>query len=196
MRRPPRGFSLIEVLVVVAILAALAGMAVTFTEPSPPARLQMTADMLAADLERAQELALSRGSPHRATFEGAENRFVLKHAGANAALHDLPAYARTRQAEVRTQATYALRERSGYGKYVSIAAFEPAALYVEDEFPLLFAADGSLADGRTATIWLASFDDGRTSFLPVRIYAVTGVVSIGATTATLPPSAAVVQDED
>ena len=196
MRRASRGFSLIEVLVVVAILAALAGMAVTLTEPSPSARLQMTADMLAADLERAQELALSRGSPHRVTFEGAENRFVLKHVGTNSAFHDLPKYAQTRQQEALTQATYAFSERSGYGKYVSIAAFEPAALYLQDEFPVQFASDGSLTDGRTATVWLASFDDGKTSYLPVRIYAVTGVVSIGTTTATLPPAAALVQDED
>lgn len=196
MRRPSRGFSLIEILVVVAILAALAGMAVTLSEPSPAARLQMTADMLAADLERAQELALSRGSPHRATFEGAERRFVLKHVGTNAGFHNLPKYVQTRPSEATTQATYALDERSAYGEYVSVAAFEPASIYVDDEFPVQFAADGSLTDGRTATIWLTSTDNGRTVYLPVRIYAVTGVVSIGTTVATLPPAAAVVQDED
>lgn len=183
-------------MVVVAILAALAGMAVTFSEPSPAARLQMTADMLAADLERAQELAMSRGSPHRATFDGAERRFVLKHVGANAAFNNLPKYVQTRQSEAKTQATHAFEERSAYGKYVSIAAFEPASIYVDDKFPVQFAADGSLADGRTATIWLSAIDNGRTAYLPVRIYAVTGVVSIGATVATLPPAAAVVVDED
>jgi hypothetical protein len=170
-------------------------MAVSLTEPSPAARLQMTADMLAADLERAQELSLSRGAPHRITFEGAERRFILKHVGTNAAFDELPMYVQTRSSESRTQATYALSERSGYGKYVSIAGFEPANLYAEDEFPVQFASDGSVADGRTVTIWLSSFDNGRTSFLPVRIYPVTGVVSIGTTTDALPPAAAAVQDE-
>jgi prepilin-type N-terminal cleavage/methylation domain-containing protein len=196
MRGRTRGFSLIEILVVVAILAALAGLAVTFTEPSPAARLQLTADMLAADLERVQELALSRGSPHRATFEGAERRFIVKHVGSNSVFNNLPKYMQTRQSEARTQATYAFDERSAYGKYVTIAAFEPASIYVNDEFPVQFAADGSLADGRTATIWLRSMDNGRTMFLPVRIYAVTGVVSVGTTVDMLPPAAAIVQDED
>lgn len=181
-------------MIVVAIFAALAGLAVTFSEPSPAARLQLTADMLAADLERAQELALSRGSPHRVTFEGMKRRFVLKHVGTNAAFNDLPKYVQTRSSEAKTQATYALDERSAYGKYVSIAAFEPASIYVPDQFPVQFAADGSLADGRTATIWLRATDNGRTAFLPVRIYAVTGVVSVGATVDTLPPAAALPQD--
>lgn len=196
MRRRSRGFSLIEILVVVAIFAALAGMAVTLSEPSPSARLQLTADMLAADLERVQELALSRGSPHRVTFDGAERRFVVKHVGTSGTFDNLPKYVQTRPSEVRTQATYAFEERSAYGKYVTIAAFEPANLYVADKFPVQFAADGSLADGRTATIWLKSIDNGKTTFLPVRIYAVTGVVSVGTTVDTLPPAAAVVQDED
>lgn len=196
MRHVSRGFSLIEVLVVVAILAALAGMAVTFTEPSPAARLHLTADMLAADLERVQELALSRGSAHRATFEGAERRFILKHVGAATAFHVLPKYVRTRSGEDPTQATYAFEDRSAYGKFVRIAGFEPANLYVEDEFPIQFASDGSLADGRTATIWLKATDNGRTTFLPVRIYAVTGVVSVGTPVDTLPPAAAEVEDED
>jgi hypothetical protein len=152
--------------------------------------------LLAADLERVQELALSRGAPHRAMFEGAERRFIVKHVGTNGTFNNLPKYMQTRQSDARTQATFAMDERSGYGKYVTIAAFEPASLYVNDEFPVQFAADGSLADGRTATIWLRSTDNGRTMFLPVRIYAVTGVVSVGTTVEALPPAAAVVQDED
>lgn len=188
--------SLVEVLVVVAILAALAGAAVSLTEVSPSDRLQRTADMLAADLELVQELAISRGAPHCATFEGAERRFVVKHTGANGAYHALPRYVRTHPQETTTKATYSLDDRSPYGKYVAIAGFEPASLYLNDEFPVEFSADGALTDGRTATIWLSSTNDGDTRYLPVRIYAVTGVVSIGTTTAILPATVATVEDED
>ena len=184
--------TLVEVLVVVAILAALAGMAVAYVEVSPSDRLQRTADMLAADLERVQELSLARGAPHRALFEGVERRFILKHTGTNGSLHALPQYVRTSSYEDSKQATYDLDERTPYGKYVRIAGFEPSTLYANDEFPLQYGADGALTDGRTATIWLSSTNDGVTRYLPVRIYAVTGVVSVGSTVGTLPPAAAVV----
>ncbi len=76
--RAPRGFTLLEVMVVVVILAIAAGMAVPMLSAGGATRLQAAAEMVAADLDYVKSMAISRGVQYRMTFDVAGNAYQVE----------------------------------------------------------------------------------------------------------------------
>ena len=74
----PRGFTLLEILVVVVILAIAAAMAVPMLSAGGATKLQAAAEMVAADLEYAKSMAISRGGRYRVTFDVAGNAYQVE----------------------------------------------------------------------------------------------------------------------
>jgi len=86
----PKGLSLIELLLVVAVLGILVGLLLPDATTTLPDRLRAGARVLVGDLAYARSLAVANNSRYRIRFEPDENRYVLEHTGANAALDTLP----------------------------------------------------------------------------------------------------------
>lgn len=77
--KPPLGFTLVEILVALVILAVLAG-GISLTLPDPArARQQQAVQDWFWQLQRAAELSLRQGRPH-AWSPGPEGRQLLRHA--------------------------------------------------------------------------------------------------------------------
>lgn len=77
-RREQAGFTLIELVVVIAIAVILAGIAIVkTTSSSQQVRLRAAAKKLQADLEYAQELAMNLGREVQVHFDLQNNRYQL-----------------------------------------------------------------------------------------------------------------------
>src|SRR5688572_17514905 len=85
-----RGYSLVEILIVVAVLGIMAAAAVPAFGPNTAAQLDSAAQVVAADLAQFRQLAVAHNSKYRLTFETDQNRYYLEHSGTNSALTALP----------------------------------------------------------------------------------------------------------
>jgi prepilin-type N-terminal cleavage/methylation domain-containing protein len=78
-----RGFTLLEIMMVVLILAIAAAMAVPLMSSGAATKASAAAQMVAADLEYARSMAFTRGHVYRVTFDaGAESYQVQDQDGA------------------------------------------------------------------------------------------------------------------
>ena len=90
-RRRSAGFSLIELLLVIALLAILAAVVLPSSNPTIHDQLNSAARIVATDLAYARSLAVTHGSTYRVVFDVDENRYVLEHSAIdNPALDTLP----------------------------------------------------------------------------------------------------------
>lgn len=85
-----RAVTLIELLIVVVILAVVAGVAIPRAEPTLADQLHAAARILAADLAYCRRLAVGHGSEYRIHFDWEGNRYEIRHAGDNSELDELP----------------------------------------------------------------------------------------------------------
>src|SRR5687767_13343326 len=92
-RRHDAGFSLIELLIVVSIMGVLAALVLPNSNPGLHDQLQSAAQIVASDIAYGRSLAVANNSRYRFVFEANNNRYVLRHSGANTALNVLPSAA-------------------------------------------------------------------------------------------------------
>lgn len=84
------GLTLIEVMLVIAVMAVLVGLAIPSATPAVGEQLRSAASIVAADLDYARSLAVTYGSDYRLTFDTTNHCYLLEHVGANASLDQLP----------------------------------------------------------------------------------------------------------
>ncbi len=83
------GFTLIEVIVVVVILAIVALMAVPMFGSAADIQLKAAANMIAADLEYAKSMAISRQQPYSVVFDSTNESYEVQDSGGNAIPHPI-----------------------------------------------------------------------------------------------------------
>ncbi len=83
------GFTLIEVIVVVVILAIVALMAVPMFSSAADIQLKAAANMIAADLEYAKSLAISRQQPYSVVFNSATDSYEVQDPAGNVIPHPI-----------------------------------------------------------------------------------------------------------
>jgi len=80
MGMPGGGFTLIEVILVVLIIGIAAGMVVPMMSSAGSMQIRAAANMVAADLEYAKSMAISRGQPHSVVFDKTNETYqVVDH---------------------------------------------------------------------------------------------------------------------
>ena len=82
--RSRAGFTLIELLIVIVILAISAAIAVPMMSSAASSQMRAAGGIVAADLEYARSMAISRGQKHKVVFDPANEtyRIVLTSTGA------------------------------------------------------------------------------------------------------------------
>ncbi len=83
------GFTLIELIVVVVILAIVALMAVPMFGSAADIQLKAAANMIAADLEYAKSMAISRQQPYSVVFNSAAESYEVRDSGGNVIPHPI-----------------------------------------------------------------------------------------------------------
>lgn len=158
-----RGFTLIEVLAVVAILALTAMLVVPNLGALRERRLRLSAQRLAAELELARQRAVVTGIPHRVLFDIETGVYRIEWLGGDAdPSEDEPVPAGV-EYDVRGRTKLPLSAppaialefspvHDSFGNFrqlengVAVAGVETAEGYVQNGFPaVLFERDGSAA---------------------------------------------------
>ena len=85
-----RGFTLVEVSIVIVLLSVIVAAAIPYFRPTVEGRLYAAAHIMASDLQYCRSLAVTNNSHYQLKLNVPLNRYELSHAGANSQLDDLP----------------------------------------------------------------------------------------------------------
>jgi prepilin-type N-terminal cleavage/methylation domain-containing protein len=183
-----RAFSLIELLIVVAIFGILAAMAIPSFSSNVPQQLQMAADAVADDFVYARGLAVSNNSSYRFTFNTLTDRstYVLQHSGANTALNKLPPSPFHTFNSGNTQQTADLSKLPMLYGSVKFAAVQRNPAAPSDVLDLEFGPLGNTSRSETTIVWLVSSDTGAKMYIPITVNPTTGIVDVGIVQSTTP----------
>ncbi|MDA7980124.1 MAG: hypothetical protein MPJ50_15265 [Pirellulales bacterium] len=188
------GLSLMELAIVVLLLSIIAAVIIPRFEPSVTGQLLASAEIITADMNFVRSLAVSNNSTYRVTFDRESNQYTIEHTGANPALDTLPL-------------TTTFERTSDGKKYIVWMDQSPAfgvkahVLGVESGSPpsvtdaLNYDALGAPTPVGDCNIWLISGRGAGRIYLPIKVYAATGLVAIGEITATVPAAVRSAADE-
>jgi prepilin-type N-terminal cleavage/methylation domain-containing protein len=185
-RRPPAGFSLIEVLLVISLMAILAGLVLPNSSPSIHDQLQATAQIVSGDLAYGRSLAVTHNSRYRIDFDVSENRYVLSHSGSDASLDALPDSPWRNPDDPADKHVVDLDELPHLGVGVKIAAVEEAGSVSRTVGSMEFGPFGETTSSGSTVIWLAAGEGSARRYVSISVNPVTGLASIGAYTAKAP----------
>lgn len=167
------GFSLIEMLIVVALMSVLAAVVLTSSNPSTYDQLQSTAEVIAGDVSYARSLAVANGTSYRLSFDAASNQYVLQHTGSNSAFDTLPPNPLLPNSSASTQQVIRLEELPHIGAAVQIHGLLTSSGSTASNIE--FGPLGQLTGNTETSIWLVSGTGSRARYLSVRINAITGL---------------------
>lgn len=87
MHTENRGFSLIEILVVVVILSIVAMVAIPMVGSASASQLRAAANMVSADLEYAKSISIAKGQVFGVEFDASSESYWLKDQNGNTITH-------------------------------------------------------------------------------------------------------------
>ena len=184
-KRRQRAFTLIEVLIVIAIMGIFAALAIPSAAPNASEQLQAAGDMIIADLDLARSLAVVNNSTYQISYDPSRNSYVLRHTGVNPTLDDLPEHPFIAPGGPSDSRTIDLDDIPSFGATVSLhdvyVGGAPAA-FNDVEFTAL----GSTQRAAETQIWLTAGVGKQQRFLSVDVNPVTGLATLGQMQATTP----------
>ncbi|UCC96801.1 MAG: GspH/FimT family protein [Phycisphaerales bacterium] len=86
-RGPQRGFTVVELLIVVVILSIVALTAIPMMSSAASIQIRSAANMIAADLEYARSMAISRGQNHSVVFDKTADNYRIVDQGGTVVQH-------------------------------------------------------------------------------------------------------------
>ena len=180
------GFSLIELLIVLAVLGIVTGAVLTHLQSTTNDQLDAAAQVVVSDLIYIRNLSVANNSNYRVTFEAGNSRYYFEHSGTNATLNTLPASPHGEISDTPTRQSTDVNVISLNMSSVTVAAVLVQASIPTETTLLEFGPLGETTRSEEPTIWLAAgFGDAR-RFVPITINPVTGISVIGEQTTTGP----------
>ena len=186
------GLSLIEVLITLAVISVLAALLIPQMGQQIPDQLTAVAEIVAADLEYARSLAVVNDTKYQITFEPAQNRYVLRHSGANTLLHVLPTSPFRLTTDAPDEQTTNLDELPISLPPVRLRTVVHNGGVLTAVSDVEFTALGGTTRTGQTTVWLACGEAVEARFVPIHINPATGLVEIGELTKSLPAGVAAV----
>jgi prepilin-type N-terminal cleavage/methylation domain-containing protein len=184
-----RGYTLVEIMISIAVLGIMAAAAVPLFQPDVAAQLEAFGRIVAADLAHARDLATTNNSKYRLTFEKTDNRYYLEHSGTNSALNTLPTtiYRHSLNTTARQYTDLDELPQLGAGAFLEVVhspAAPPTAVTTVEFGPL-----GSTTQSAETVVWLSSGAGDGKRYVAVRINPTTGLADVDPITAVAPATA-------
>jgi prepilin-type N-terminal cleavage/methylation domain-containing protein len=180
------GFTLLELLMVMAVIAILIGIVMPRGDPNALEQLRSTAQIVSTELSYGRSLAMANGSTYKFTFDIAQNNFTLTHIGADAALNNLPRTPFTSPNDTLTQHVVALKEFPRLGSVARIAAVVTSGGSPQNVSDLVFNQLGATARPQATVVWLAAGGGEHALYIPISIDPIIGRCEIGDCTLSAP----------
>ncbi len=191
------GFSLIELLLVISLMAIIAGFVLPSSSPSLHDQLRAAARIVATDLAYGRSLAVSNNSSYKFTFDAQRNRYVLEHSGTNSALDTLPDSAFRDEDDPPKQHIVTLDDLPRVGAPVKLEAVVEKDGSFAAVTDLEFGPLGETTRSGETMIWLSAGKGDAERYIWVQVNPITGLATVGDFNGDGPPvraSAAGIRD--
>lgn len=185
--RRAAAFTLLELLLVLAVVGVLIGVAMPRSEPTLNEQIRAAGRIIAVELAYARSLAVSNNSQYRITFDVRDNRCVLEHSGTNAALNVLPRTAFHGLGDSPTQYVVDLAELPTLGMPVRLYGAAYGTTSLQYTTTVEFGPMGETTRSSPTMVWLTNGRSDGARYIGLTIDPVTGLVEVGHPTSQSPP---------
>ena len=185
-RRSDAGFTLLELLMVIAVVAILTAVVMPWSESSSQETMAAAAQTVATDFAYARSLAVANNSSYVVHFDTGQNRYILEHCGTNTALDTLPDSVFRDSDDPPDQHIVRLDTLPGIGRPVKLANVFHAGSTLETVNNIEFGPLGETTKTGYSIVLLTLGSDSPQRYALVLVNPITGLASIYTPSQALP----------
>ena len=187
---PPRraassGFTLVELLIVVAVMAIVTAIVLPQLEPNVTVQLEAIGSVVISDLDYARQLSVANQTSYVVDFATTNDRYTISHSGSNPSFNTLPASPFRHPGDPPGQHICRFADLPQAGMQVVFLGISPPDTDTSTQ-QLEFGPLGELTQSVTSTIWLAAGTRQTRFYLPILVNGVTGLATLGEMTSANP----------